>query len=128
LIGFKSGLWLGHSMTFRNLYQSHSHIVLAVCLGSLSCWKVNLHPSLRSQALSSRFSSRISLYFATLIFPLILTSHPVPTAEKHAHSMLLPPTCFTVGMVPGLLQTCCRDGCPSGRFSFPQRDSGALSE
>jgi hypothetical protein len=30
------------------LSQSHSCIVLAVCLGLLSCWKVNLHPSLRS--------------------------------------------------------------------------------
>ena len=35
--GFKSGLWLAHSMTFRDLPRSHSCIVLAVCLGSLSC-------------------------------------------------------------------------------------------
>ena len=50
-------------------------------------------------------SSRISLYFAPFIFPAILTSHPVPAAEKHPHSMMLPPPCFTVGMVPGFLQT-----------------------
>jgi hypothetical protein len=43
-----SGLWLGRSRTFRDLSRSHSCIVLAVCLGLLSCWKVNLHPSLRS--------------------------------------------------------------------------------
>uniref|UniRef100_A0A8C8HZM8 Eukaryotic translation initiation factor 4E family member 1c n=1 Tax=Oncorhynchus tshawytscha TaxID=74940 RepID=A0A8C8HZM8_ONCTS len=30
----------------------------------------------------------------------------VPAAEKHQHSMILPPPCFTVGMVPGFLQTC----------------------
>ena len=41
------------------------------CLGCvlkvvLSCWKVNLCPSLR-------FSSRISLYFSLFIFPSILT-------------------------------------------------------
>ena len=36
-IGFKSGLWLGHSSTFRDLSQSHSCVVLAVRLGSLSC-------------------------------------------------------------------------------------------
>ena len=42
LIGFKSWLWLGHSRTFRDLARSHSCIVLAVGLGSLSCWKVNL--------------------------------------------------------------------------------------
>ena len=66
-IGFKSGLWLGHSRTFsrtfRDLSQSHSCIVIViVCLGSLSCWKVNLHHSLRSWAHWSRFSSAISLY------------------------------------------------------------------
>ena len=41
-IGFKSGLCLGHSRTFRDLSWSHSCNVLAVCLGLLSCWKGNL--------------------------------------------------------------------------------------
>ena len=84
-------LWLGHSRTFRDLSRSHSCIVLAVCLGSLSCWMVNLRPRLRSWALWSRFSSRISLYFAPFIFPSILTSLPVPAAEKHPPSKILPP-------------------------------------
>ena len=74
-------------------------------LGSLSCWKVNLRSSLRFWSLWSRFSSRISLYFAPFIFPSILTSLSVPAAEKHPHSMMLPPPCFTVGMVPGSFQT-----------------------
>ncbi len=85
---------------------------LAVCLGSLSCWKVNLRPSLRSWALWRRFLSRISLYLAAFIFPSIATSRPVPAAEKHPHSMILPPPCFTVGTVldrwravPGFLHT-----------------------
>ena len=95
LIGFKSGIWLGHSRTFRNLSRSHSCIVLAV-----SCWKVNVHPSLRSWAFWSRFSSRISLYFALFIFASILINHPVPVAEKHSHSMILPPPCFTAGFPP----------------------------
>ena len=30
-IGFKSGLWLGHSKTFRDLSRSHFCVVLAVC-------------------------------------------------------------------------------------------------
>ncbi len=145
-IGFKSGLWLGHSRTFTELSCSHSFVILAVCLGSLSCWKMNLHPSLRSRALWSRFSSRMSLYIAAFIFPSILTSLPVPAAEKHPHSMMLPRPCSTVGMVlarwwvvPGFLQTwrsiiqswlveCCRDGCSSGRFSSLHRHAGALSE
>ncbi len=70
---------------------SHSFVILAVCLGSLSCWKVNLRPSLRSWA---------------------LWRSPVPAAEKHPHSMMLPPPCFTVGTVldrwwavPGFLHT-----------------------
>ncbi len=82
-IGFKSGLWLGHSRTVTELLWSHSFVILAVCLGSLSCWKVNLWPSLRSWALWRRFSSRISLYLAAFIFPSIATSRPVPAAEKH---------------------------------------------
>ncbi len=98
-IGFKSGLWLGHSRTVTELLWSHSFVILAVCLGSLSCWKVNLRPSLRSWALWRRFSSRISLYLAAFIFPSIATSRPVPAAEKHPHSMMLPPPCFTVGTV-----------------------------
>ncbi len=64
------------------LLWSHSFVILAVCLGSLSCWKVNLRPSLRSWALWRRFSSRISLYLAAFIFPSIATSRPVPAAEN----------------------------------------------
>ena len=105
LIGLKSGLWLGHSRTFKNLSRSYSCVVLAVFLGSLSCWKVNLHPSLRSWVLWSSFSSRISLYLDLFVFPSILTCLPVPAAEKHPHSMLLPPPYFTVGMMPGFFQT-----------------------
>jgi hypothetical protein len=40
----------------------------------------------------------ISLYFAPFIFPSILNSLPVPASEKHPHSMMLPPPCFTLGM------------------------------
>jgi len=81
-IGFRSGLWLGQSRMVTELFRSHS-VILAVCLGSLSCWKVNLWPSLRSRLLWKRFSSRISLYLAAFIFPSIATSRPVPAAEKH---------------------------------------------
>ncbi len=95
-LGFKSGLWLGHSRTVTELLWSHSFVILAVCLGSLSCWKVNLRPSLRSWALWRRFSSRISLYLAAFIFPSIATSRPVPAAENtptawccHHHASLL---------------------------------------
>ncbi len=94
-IGFKSGLWLGHSRTVTELLWSHSFVILAVCLGSLSCWKVNLRPSLRSWALCRRFSSRISLYLAAFIFPSIaivlsLQLKNTPTAWCcHHHASLL---------------------------------------
>ncbi len=49
------GLSQGHSRTVTELLWSHSFVILAVCLGSLSWWKVNLRPSLRSWALWRRF-------------------------------------------------------------------------
>ncbi len=89
--------WLGHSRTVTELLWSHSFVILAVCLGSLSCWKVNLRPSLRSWALWRRFSSRISLYLAAIhLFPrlqpvvLSLQLKNTPTAWCcHHHASLL---------------------------------------
>ncbi len=49
-------------------------IVTLVCLGSLTCWKMNLHPNLKSRALWSRVLSRKLLYIAAFIFLSILTS------------------------------------------------------
>lgn len=64
---------------------------LAVHLGLLSCWKTNRCPTLRSRAFWSSISSRMCLYIAAFIFPSILTGLPVPAAEKHPHSLMLPP-------------------------------------
>ncbi len=71
---------------------------LAVCLGSLSCWKLNLLPSLRFWMLWTGFSLS-SQYFGAVIFSSTLTSPSVPAAEKQAHSMRLLPAHFTFGMV-----------------------------
>ena len=98
-IEFRSGLWLGSFKTLTCFDLNHSTVALAVCLGSLSCWKMNLRPSLKSFADCIRFSSRIALYLAPSLFPSILTSFPVPAVEKHSHGRILPPPCFTVGMV-----------------------------
>ncbi len=51
LIGSKSQLWLDHSRAFIESSLSHSCIVLAVCVGWLSCWKVKL--SAQSEVLSA---------------------------------------------------------------------------
>ncbi len=41
-VGLRSGDWLGHSRTLMCCFFSHSFVALAVCFGSLSCWKT--HP------------------------------------------------------------------------------------
>ena len=97
-IGFRSGLWLGHSNTICFVLNP-SIVALALWLASLSCWKVNLRPSLKSYVDSNRFSSKISLYLAPSIFPSTLTIFPVPAEEKHPQSMMLLPPYLTVGMV-----------------------------
>ena len=86
-----------HRLSTHDL--NHSIVALAVFLGSLSYWKVNLRPSLKSFAVSNRFSFKVSLYLAPTILPSTLTSFPVPAEEKHLHNMMLPPPCFTVGML-----------------------------
>ena len=103
-IGFKSGLWLGHSRTYIFFLFSHSSVALPLCFGSLSCLNVNLLPSFRLMADSSRFSSRILLNFAPSIVPSIQPSSPVPADEKQPRNMMLPPPCLIAGMV---LTGCC---------------------
>lgn len=39
-VGFKSDDWEGHSRTFQDLFLNQALTDLAVCLGSLSCWRV----------------------------------------------------------------------------------------
>lgn len=47
--------------TVRHSSWSPSSIVLAVCFESLSYWKVNCHPTLRSHTLQRRFSWRMAV-------------------------------------------------------------------
>ena len=79
---------LGHWTTFTFLFWGISRVAFAICLGSLSCWNVNL-PTGHS-AFWSRVS-RICLYLAQFIVPSILTSLLFPAAEKPPHCMILPP-------------------------------------
>ena len=81
LIGLESGLWLGHLRKFIGLSLGHPCIVLALCLGSLSAWRLNLWTSTKSWELWTHFSLRIFQYFTLLSFPLILTSLSVPASE-----------------------------------------------
>jgi hypothetical protein len=64
-------------------------------------------PSPKSEvlrALEQVFIKDLSV-LAPFIFATILTHLSVPAAEKHPHSIMLLPPCFTVRMAPGFLQT-----------------------
>ena len=80
---------------------------LLPCLGCVLRFVVVLEdePSPQSEVLSALEHIFIKDLSVLFIIPSILTSLPVPAAEKHTHSMVLPPPCITVGMVPGFLQT-----------------------
>ncbi len=46
-----------------------------------------------------RFCANIDWYLELFIIPSTLTKAPVPAEEKQPQSVMLPPPCFTVGMV-----------------------------
>ena len=96
-MGFRSGDWLGHSRTLICFFLSHSFVALAICFGSLSCWKTHPRPIFSALTEGRRLSPKISRYMAPFILPSV--SRPVPLAEKHPQSIRFPPPCFTVGMV-----------------------------
>ncbi len=98
-IGFRSGDWLGHSRNLKFFLRSHSLVALAVCLGSLSCWKTQPWPIFNALTEGRRLLAKIPRYMAPSNLPSIRCSRPVPFAEKHPQSMMFPPPCFTVGMV-----------------------------
>lgn len=63
------------------------------------CLRSNLLPILKSFAAFNKFSSRFAPCLHPSIFPSALSSFPFPAGEKCAHSMMLPPPCFTAGIV-----------------------------
>ncbi len=79
LTGFNPRLWLGHS-------QSCLLATLVVCLGSLSCWKLNLLHSLGFWVLWTGFSLRPSQYLVHWAFFLlwrVLQSLLLKNIPKH---------------------------------------------
>ena len=125
-IGLRSCDWLGHGRTFIFFFWNHSFVKFAVCLGSLSCWKVYLRHPYNFLALGSIFFSNISLYMNLFILPSMIWRSPTPWAVKKPHTMMLPPPCFMVGTVflgseavPRFLHTC--------RASFQSKSSILLS-
>ncbi len=68
-IGSRSGDWLGHSRTLKCFLWSHSLVALAVCLGSLSCWKNQPRPIFSALTEGRRLLAKISRYMASSILP-----------------------------------------------------------
>ena len=82
-MGVRSGDWLGHSRTFICFFLSHSFVVLVVCFGSLSYWKIPPQPIFSALTEGRRLSPK---NMAPFILPSIRWSCPVPLAEKHPQS------------------------------------------
>ncbi len=82
-IGFRSGLWLGHSKTWIFFWSSHSFVDLDVCFGLLSCWKIKFLFIFSFLAEAWRFCANIDWYLELFIIPSTLTKAPVP-AEKNS--------------------------------------------
>ena len=101
--GFSRDVRSGSSPGSGWTTQEHSELLR--CLGCVFRVVVLLEGELSPQSeVLSALEQVFIMSLSVLCFPSILTSLPVPAAEKHHHSMMLAPPCFTVGMVPGFLQ------------------------
>ena len=98
-IRLRSGFWEGHSKTFIFFCLSHFETIFALCFGSLSCWKVHLWRRCNFLTDNCRFFGKIFKWSSFFMIPSTLESSPVRVEAKQPHSIMLPPLCFTVGMV-----------------------------
>lgn len=76
----------GHSNSWMCFVLNHSILDFALCFRSVSCWKENLRPSLRSVTESKRFS----LKMAPSIFPSTQSIFPFPAEESQPLTMMMP--------------------------------------
>jgi len=95
-MGLRFGDWLGHSRTLKCFLQSHSFVARAICLGSLSCWKIQTCFIFKALTDGRRFWLKISRYMALFILTSTHISFPVPFPEKQPQSKMFPPSCFMV--------------------------------
>ncbi len=110
-VGFRSGDVLGHSITFSFSFISKAVVILAVCLGSLLCWKTAVRHSFWREDIMFWF--RMSPYMLDSMVPSMNRSSPVPAALMQPQTMMLPPPCLIVGKAqfswyssPGHRHTC----------------------
>ncbi|XP_055080662.1 uncharacterized protein LOC129456165 [Periophthalmus magnuspinnatus] len=79
------------------LFGTGTTLDIDVCFGSLSCRKMKFLFIFSFLTEGRRFCANTDWYLELFIIPSTLTK--VPVQEKHPQSMMLPTSCFTVGMV-----------------------------
>ena len=97
-MGLRSGDWDGQGRSLILCLVNHFWVNLAVCLGSLSCWKTQWRPIFSFREEATRFWFKMSWYFNAFMMPCTLTRFPGPLEEKQPHSITDPLPYFTVGM------------------------------
>ncbi len=82
-------------ITFTLSFFSKAVVVLEVCLESLSCWNTALPPSLWREGIMLCFG--MSQYMLAFMVPSVNCSSLVSVALMQPQTMILPPSCLTVG-------------------------------
>ena len=95
-IGLRSGDCAGHSRTVTRLSANHCLTIMAVCLGSLSCWKMYRPLMCNFRAAKGRFLARMSTYTSLIIIPGMWYNGPTPFHPIQPQNITEPPPCFTV--------------------------------
>ena len=72
-MGLRSGDWDGQGRSLILCLVNHFWVNLAVCLGSLSCWKTQWRPIFSFREEATRFWFKMSWYFNAFMMPCTLT-------------------------------------------------------
>ena len=88
--------YAGFLITLRQFYRCLWRKFKAVCLGSLSWYRLNVFwiPSFWEDIF--KFSFRIFIYLYWSILFLMKTKFPLPEAGKHVQTIMAPPPCLIV--------------------------------
>jgi len=105
-MGFRSGLFPGHSSTWMLFSLNHDMHFFAVWHGAPSCWNVNGWSAPKmSRADASNLECRTSLmYFSAFTTPFSTCSRPTPSRDMHLHTIMLS-GCFLVAVVHSGMQS-----------------------
>ncbi len=77
-----SGHWTGYARTLKCFLQCHSLLALALCLGSLSCWKTKPWPIFNALTEGRRLLAKSCDTWPHPSSLQIQCSHPVPCRES----------------------------------------------